>query len=117
MSVGCARFVFTSPDDHAARTQRIHIGDTPDELRACVVAVAVHDGRLDDGRSVAVPIDRYPILSAASVEQRNGWGLAAFGTALRWEAIDEDISIEGILRAPEAEVFAAKRARRASRGR
>ncbi len=70
---------------------------------------------LADGRTVGVPFDRYPILREATARQRNGWELAVDGTALRWESIDEDISVEGILRAPEAEIFGRRASKRTSK--
>ena len=52
---------------------------------------------LDDGRTVSVPIAWYPRLLNASKEERENWGLIGKGHGINWEALDEDISIEGIL--------------------
>ena len=52
---------------------------------------------LDDGRTVSVPIAWYPRLLNASKEERENWRLIGKGHGINWEALDEDISIEGIL--------------------
>lgn len=58
-----------------------------------------------DGRRVSVPLWWYPRLRKATEEQRQAWVLSAGGKGLHWEAIDEDLSIAGILngeKAPDA---------------
>ncbi len=50
---------------------------------------------LDDGRVLAVPLAWFPRLLAAKVEARAQFELSPRG--IHWEALDEDISIEGIL--------------------
>ena len=50
---------------------------------------------LDDGRTITVPLAWYPRLSHATVEQRLDYDLSPGG--VHWEAIDEDISVEGML--------------------
>lgn len=52
---------------------------------------------LDDGRTVGVPVAWYPRLLYASKEERSDWRLIGKGRGIHWEAIDEDISVEGIL--------------------
>lgn len=52
---------------------------------------------LYDGRIVGFPADRYVILSNASDEQLKEVFLRAEGTALRWEKLDEDLTVEGIV--------------------
>ena len=52
---------------------------------------------LDDGRTVSVPLAWYPRLLYASTEERNSWRLVGNGVGIHWEAIDEDISTEGII--------------------
>ena len=53
--------------------------------------------RLDDGREIAVPIDWFPRLRDASEKERNNWRLTGGGEGIHWEAIDEDIQVEGLL--------------------
>ena len=50
---------------------------------------------LADGRSLAVPLAWFPRLLNATPEQRAAVGFSARG--LHWEALDEDISIDGLL--------------------
>ena len=50
---------------------------------------------LDDGRRMAVPLAWFPRLLAATAEQRAQFELSARG--LHWEALDEDISVDGLL--------------------
>jgi hypothetical protein len=50
---------------------------------------------LDDGRVVGVPLAWFPRLLAATPEQRAGFELSPRG--IHWEALDEDISIDGLL--------------------
>jgi len=50
---------------------------------------------LDDGRCMAVPLAWFPRLLAATSEQRNQFELSPRG--IHWEALDEDISVDGLL--------------------
>ena len=50
---------------------------------------------LDDGRVIAVPLAWVPRLLAATPEQRLRFELSPRG--IHWEALDEDISVDGLL--------------------
>ena len=50
---------------------------------------------LDDGRRMAVPLAWFPRLLSATQEQRAQFELSPRG--IHWEALDEDISIDGLL--------------------
>jgi hypothetical protein len=52
---------------------------------------------LTDGRIVGFPADRFKILSRASEEQLKEVTLRLNGFALRWESLDEDITVPGIV--------------------
>jgi hypothetical protein len=52
-------------------------------------------GRLSDGRVLGVPLAWFPRLLDASPEQRRNVEISPFG--LHWEALDEDVSIAGLL--------------------
>jgi hypothetical protein len=52
---------------------------------------------LTDFRIIAFPADRFIILSKASDEQLQKVELRLNGFALRWEELDEDITVKGIL--------------------
>jgi len=50
---------------------------------------------LDDGRTLGVPLAWFPRLLHATPAQRAGFFLSRAG--IHWEALDEDISIVGLL--------------------
>lgn len=52
---------------------------------------------LDDGRSVSVPLAWYPRLAAGTKKERAHYELIGDGEGIHWPALDEDISIEGII--------------------
>jgi hypothetical protein len=71
------------------------------ELEHCATRVWV-SGRivfieLTDGRQIGFPVGRFKLLRDASDEQLKDVTLRANGTALRWETLDEDISVSGIV--------------------
>ena len=52
---------------------------------------------LEDGREVGFPCDRYRRLRDASDELLARVRVEARGKALRWEELDEDLTVDGIL--------------------
>ena len=71
------------------------------ELEHCATRVWV-TGRivfveLTDGRQIGFPAARFKLLCNASDNQLKHVVLRANGTALRWEELDEDISVSGIV--------------------
>jgi hypothetical protein len=57
---------------------------------------------LMDGRTIAVPLAWYPRLLDATPEQRADWEVAGAGYGIHWPQIDEDLSVEGLLRSAPA---------------
>lgn len=53
---------------------------------------------LADGRRLSVPLQWFPRLQKATAEQRGHWRLVGDGTGIHWPDLDEDLSIEGLLR-------------------
>lgn len=53
---------------------------------------------LADGREISVPLVWSPRLQKATPEQRKEWRLIGGGIGIHWEAVNEDISIESLLR-------------------
>lgn len=51
---------------------------------------------LEDGRELSVPLEWFPRLRKATVEQLNKWRLIGDGEGIHWDEIDEDISIENL---------------------
>ena len=65
---------------------------------------------LEDGRCISVPLAWYPRLLHASQQERDNWLVAGCGFGIHWPSIDEDLSVEGLLRgapAPRAPVARA----------
>ncbi len=52
---------------------------------------------LTDGRIFGFPADRFKILRAASDEELKQVSLELNGHALRWEVLDEDITVNGVV--------------------
>jgi hypothetical protein len=57
---------------------------------------------LEDGRTIAVPLDWYPRLRDATPEQLANWHKAGGGYGIHWPDLDEDLSTEGLLRGAPA---------------
>ncbi|OFW00631.1 MAG: hypothetical protein A3I61_12720 [Acidobacteria bacterium RIFCSPLOWO2_02_FULL_68_18] len=53
---------------------------------------------LHDGRTVSVPVAWYPRLAHGSMKERQQWQLIGPGIGIHWPLLDEDISIDGLLR-------------------
>lgn len=51
-----------------------------------------------DGRTIIVPLAWYPRLLHATPQQRAKWKIAGGGYGIHWPAVDEDLSVEGLLR-------------------
>jgi hypothetical protein len=52
---------------------------------------------LTDGRKLGVPLAYFPRLLGATPEQRLDYALSGGGTGIHWDALDEDISVQGLL--------------------
>jgi hypothetical protein len=52
---------------------------------------------LADGRSIAVPLAWYPRLCHGTPEERGHFRLLGNGEGIHWPALDEDISVEGMV--------------------
>ena len=68
-----------------------------------VADVTVSDERLDvrlrDGRVISAPLAWLPRLAGAPAKARQVWEISAAGLGIHWPEIDEDLSVEGLLRA------------------
>lgn len=65
---------------------------------------------LVDGRTISAPLAWYPRLLHGTPEQRGNWRVAGGGYGIHWPELDEDLSVEGLLRgapAPRASAPAA----------
>lgn len=57
---------------------------------------------LMDGRTITIPLARFPRLLKATPAQLEKWVICGGGYGIHWEEIDEDISTEGLLRGATA---------------
>lgn len=57
--------------------------------------ITVH---LMDGRRISTPLAWYPRLSNAQPQQLLAWEISGAGYGVHWEQLDEDLSVEGMLR-------------------
>jgi hypothetical protein len=69
---------------------------------------------LVDGRTISVPMAWYPRLLAATSEQRARWKIVGGGFGIHWAEVDEDLSVEGLLRGAPAPKPRTKEGRKAS---
>lgn len=62
---------------------------------------------LAEDRSISVPIAWFPRLLHATPQERDNWEIAGAGYGIHWPDIDEDLSVERLLRgAPSQRVKA-----------
>jgi hypothetical protein len=54
--------------------------------------------QLSDGREISVPLEWFSSLRNATDDQRSKWRLVGRGVGIHWDDLDEDISVEGLLR-------------------
>jgi hypothetical protein len=73
----------------------------PSEARAVDVRVAKGKLSVDlaDGRTLTMPLERFPRLIEASPRERREFQLIGGGTLIHWPAVDEDIDVPNLLRA------------------
>jgi Protein of unknown function (DUF2442) len=57
---------------------------------------------LKDGRKIVTPLWWYPRLHHAAPEERRRWEIAGAGRGIHWPEVDEDLSLEGMLRGVKA---------------
>ena len=53
--------------------------------------------RFTDGRVLSVPLAWFPLLQEATPEQRERCEIGGGGISLHWPALDEDLSIAGLM--------------------
>ena len=68
----------------------------PHAVRAWTVGRMVHI-ELTDGREIAFPADRFKLLKSANERQLSAVSLRLHGAALRWEDLDEDLTVRGVV--------------------
>ena len=72
------------------------------EVESLAIDVICNDTSLNvvlaDGREISVPLEWLPRLQNATSMQRSNWSLIGGGIGMHWEDVDEDISVESLLR-------------------
>lgn len=53
---------------------------------------------LADGRRLSVPLAWFPSLAKATPDQLNNYELLGDGEGIHWPDLDEDLSVDGLLR-------------------
>ena len=74
-----------------------HMGPEPRASQVVVKADALVVD-LVDGRTIIAPLAWFPRLVHASAAERAKWMLLGDGVGIHWPDLDEDISVEGLLR-------------------
>lgn len=86
----------TTSANNKARSQRAYVPTT-----ALAKAVRFDDALmyvdLTDGRILGVPLIWFPLLHAATAEQRTQYEIGAGGRSLHWPELDEDLSVGQLL--------------------
>jgi hypothetical protein len=54
--------------------------------------------RLLDSREISIPLEWFPKLREATVEQKLRWRFIGKGVGIHWEELDEDISVAALLK-------------------
>jgi hypothetical protein len=76
------------------------------DIVPCATSVECADDELcvvlTDGRKLSVPLVWFPRLLAATATQRADWRLIGGGEGIRWESLDEDLSVRGLLNGERA---------------
>lgn len=62
---------------------------------------------LRDGRTITVPLAWFPRLAQADARQRREYELLGEGQGIHWPALDEDISVIGLLEGRPSREFRA----------
>lgn len=53
--------------------------------------------RLENGRTLSIPIGWYPRLAHGTAEERQNFQISGAGYGIHWPDLDEDIGVEGLL--------------------
>ena len=69
----------------------------PHAVDVTIDATALHL-ILADGREISAPLEWFPRLRDATVEQRRHWRLIGRGVGVHWPDIDEDIAVVTLMR-------------------
>jgi hypothetical protein len=51
---------------------------------------------MEDGRQISVPLEWFPKLRDASIDQLKNYRLIGGGEGIHWESLDEDLLVENL---------------------
>ncbi|MBL8124380.1 MAG: DUF2442 domain-containing protein [Pyrinomonadaceae bacterium] len=72
------------------------------DIQALAVDVSCNNESLHvalaDGREISVPLTWFPRLVDATPKDRNNWRLIGGGLGIHWEDLEEDVTVESLLR-------------------
>ena len=78
------------------------MGISPIDIQPLAIDVSCNNESLSvalaDGRMIRVPLEWYPRLVDATPKDRNNWQLIGGGLGIHWEDLDEDVTVESLLR-------------------
>ena len=73
------------------------VDETPVPVADVRVTSKMLEVVLRDGRTLSVPLEWYPRLAHGSPTERQRWRFIGEGIGIHWPALDEAISIAGLL--------------------
>ena len=85
-------------EKHSMSTLELEVGDL--KPRAVEFTASELVVTLMDGRKIATPLEWYPRLLRASAAERANYEIMPLG--VHWPAIDEDLSVAGMLKGQRA---------------
>jgi hypothetical protein len=90
------------PSDEDYRELQLHLAQDPEAGDVIQGTGGFRKMRwVDRRRGQAVPLEWFPRLRDATPEERHSWELIGRGVGIRWPALDEDISVAGLLGFPD----------------
>lgn len=69
-----------------------------DKIKSVAITARQLTVKLEDGRAVSLPLNRFPALAKATAAERKRWELCGAGTGIHWPLLDYDLSVAGLLR-------------------
>jgi hypothetical protein len=52
---------------------------------------------MEDGREIGIPLEWFPKLREASIEQLENWRFIGNGEGIHWEELDEDLLVSELI--------------------
>ncbi|MBK9064838.1 MAG: DUF2442 domain-containing protein [Acidobacteria bacterium] len=90
LSAETRRRLLSPPAESPRRSSKALAASASCTASSLVVALA-------DGRTITAPLAWFPRLQSALPRQRAAWTLLGAGEGIRWEALDEDVSVARLL--------------------